>query len=234
MAFARRLAEIGVEPGDRVAISLRNLPEWPVAFYGAVLAGAVATPLNAWWTGGELAFALEDCGATAAVFDGERLERIADRLADLPTLRRIFTCRRGEVNAPASGEDLEETLGLSKDWAALPPGGAAPALRLPEQLATLFYTSGTTGAPKGAPASHRAATTAILSTLFSQARAFVRRGETPPTPSPEDAQRALRGLDSILPRDRLLRPAERRLGCRHEARADAALRSGAGHEPGGA
>jgi long-chain acyl-CoA synthetase len=54
----------------------------------------------------------------------------------------------------------------------------------PEQDGTLFYTSGTSGRPKGAPASHRAATTAVLNSLFSQARAFVRRGEALPTPDP--------------------------------------------------
>jgi long-chain acyl-CoA synthetase len=53
--FAHQLVADGVRPGDRVAIIMRNLPEWPVAFWGAVLAGAIATPLNAWWTGPDCA-----------------------------------------------------------------------------------------------------------------------------------------------------------------------------------
>ncbi len=51
LALAENLIRGGVRPGDRVAIAMRNLPEWPVAFFAALLAGAIATPLNAWWTG---------------------------------------------------------------------------------------------------------------------------------------------------------------------------------------
>src|SRR5271163_4612929 len=63
MAFARLLAARGVKPGARVALAMRNLPEWPIAFYGAALAGAVVTPLNGWWSAGELDYALRDSGA---------------------------------------------------------------------------------------------------------------------------------------------------------------------------
>jgi hypothetical protein len=80
MAFAHHLIGAGVKPGDRVAIAMRNLPEWPVAFYGAALAGAVATPLNAWWSANELAYGLVDSGAKVAVFDGERYDRARERL----------------------------------------------------------------------------------------------------------------------------------------------------------
>ena len=63
-ALAHRLREdYGVRPGDRVALAMRNLPEWPVAFWAIAATGAVAVPLNAWWTGPELAYALEDSGA---------------------------------------------------------------------------------------------------------------------------------------------------------------------------
>ena len=71
------LVEHGVKPGDRVAIVTRNLPEWPVAFFAAVTIGAIAVPLNAWWTGAELAYGLEDSGATVLIADGERWDRIA-------------------------------------------------------------------------------------------------------------------------------------------------------------
>ena len=80
--------------------------------------------------------------------------------------------------------DLEDVIGPPQAWTGLPPLGPPPVEVSPEQDGTLFYTSGTSGRPKGAPASHRAATTAIFNTLFSQARAFVRRGETPPVPDP--------------------------------------------------
>ena len=183
LALARRLVEAGVKPGDRVALCMRNLPEWPVAFYAAALAGAVATPLNAWWSADELAFALQDCGAVAAIFDEERLQRVQSGRPDGLAHRLVLVCRR-QAERTAGVLDLEDMIGPPQAWGALPPVGPPPVEVTPEQDGTLFYTSGTSGRPKGAPASHRAATTAILNTLFSQARAFVRRGETVPAPDP--------------------------------------------------
>ncbi len=65
----------GVRPGDRVAIAMRNFPEWVVAFAAITSIGAVSVSLNAWWTEDELDFALEDCGATVLIADRERVER---------------------------------------------------------------------------------------------------------------------------------------------------------------
>ena len=76
----------GVAKGDRVAIIMRNLPEWPVAFYAAAALGAIVTPLNAWWTGPELEYGLVDSGAKVAIVDAERLERLNEHLrATAPT-----------------------------------------------------------------------------------------------------------------------------------------------------
>ena len=58
LAVAALLAGRGLQKGDRVALVMRNLPEWPVVFMGALLAGAIAVPLNAWWTGTELAYGI--------------------------------------------------------------------------------------------------------------------------------------------------------------------------------
>ena len=60
--MAHRLIELGVVKGDRVAVAARNLPEWVVAFWGSVLSGAITVPINAWWTGEELAYGLSDSG----------------------------------------------------------------------------------------------------------------------------------------------------------------------------
>ena len=185
LAFARHLIGAGVQPGDRVAIAMRNLPEWPVAFYGAALAGAVATPLNAWWSASELAYALKDSGAKVAVFDGERFERARERLSDCADLTQVLVCRRAEGDPVGDALNLESVLGAPGAWADLPAVEAPPVEVRPEQDATLFYTSGTTGEPKGVAASHRAVTTPILATLYSQARSYVRRGEAVPTPDPD-------------------------------------------------
>jgi long-chain acyl-CoA synthetase len=188
MAFARLLVARGVQPGERVALAMRNLPEWPVAFYGAALAGAVVTPLNAWWSAGELDYALRDSGAVAGVFDAERYERARERLAGCGGLRDVFVCRR--IGPATEGTlDFGDVVGRPAAWGDLPPVGDLPRPIDPEDDATLFYTSGTTGEPKGAPASHRAAATAVFATLLSQARSFVRRGEAPPETDPNAPQK---------------------------------------------
>ena len=190
-AFALALIERGVQRGDRVALCLRNLPEWPVALYATAIAGAVATPLNAWWSAAELEYGLRDSGATLALFDAQRLERIAPRLAALPELRHVLVTRwTGEraMLAPAV-ERLEDIIGPVASWGSLPAAGSPPIAVTPEDNATIFYTSGTTGGPKGALASHRAATTAAGVNGLAQARAYLRRGEPLPAPTPDAPQR---------------------------------------------
>ena len=70
LTLAHRLLADGVKKGDRVAIVMRNLPEWAVCFFACMLVGAIATPLNAWWTGPELAYGLNDSGARLLIADG--------------------------------------------------------------------------------------------------------------------------------------------------------------------
>ncbi|WP_018262912.1 AMP-binding protein [Methylobacterium sp. WSM2598] len=185
LALSADLIRGGVRPGDRVAIAMRNLPEWPVAFFAALLAGAVAAPLNGWWTGPELAYALADCGASVAVVDAERLARLAERRQDCPDLRRVLLAR-GE--AP-DAESLREIIGPVAAWAALPPGTVPDVPLAPDDLATLFYTSGTTGRPKGAMGTHRNGACAVLAHPYSAARAALRRGEPVPVADPAAPQK---------------------------------------------
>jgi long-chain acyl-CoA synthetase len=188
-AFALELIARGVKKGDRVCVIMRNLPEWPVAFFGALLAGAIATPLNAWWSAQELAYGLKDCGATAAVFDAERFARVEDLLADCPELRHVFVAR-SKTPTPLGVTPLDSILGAPMTWIDLPAAGPPPVVVSPQDDATLFYTSGTTGSPKGAIATHRAGTVAILATLLSQVRAYIRRGEAPPEMGPQTPQKS--------------------------------------------
>ena len=83
LAIAEALQAAGVKKGDRVAIAMRNLPEWPAAFFGCLLAGGIAVLLNAWWTGPELQYGLNDSGAKVAIVDRERLERLVRTPAEL-------------------------------------------------------------------------------------------------------------------------------------------------------
>ncbi|MCZ4264939.1 class I adenylate-forming enzyme family protein [Erythrobacter sp. G21629-S1] len=178
--MAAELRERGVAKGDRVALAMRNLPEWPVAFFAATTIGAICVPLNAWWTGPELAFGLATSGAKLLVCDAERWERIAPHRGELPDLEHALVSRS---DAPLEGaEQLEDVLGTPKDYAALPSAELPQVDIDPEDEATIFYTSGTTGQPKGALGTHRNLCTNIMSSAYNGAIAFLRRGEEPPAP----------------------------------------------------
>lgn len=188
--FAHQLLADGVKPGDRVAVIMRNIPEWPVAFWGGVLAGAIVTPLNAWWTGPELEYGLKDSGSSILVMDVERYERVREHFDACPDIRKIYVSRSKEEIADPRVARLESVIGLTNDWNGhgdiAPP--AIPAA--PDDDVTIFYTSGTTGHPKGAVISHRNIISNMFNSASAQARAFLRRGEAPPAPDPMAPQKA--------------------------------------------
>lgn len=182
-ALARHLQGLGVGKGDRVALAMRNLPEWPVAFFAIVSLGAIVVPLNAWWTGAELAYGLADSGAKVLIADARRHERLRPHIAELPALEHVLVAR---ATAPLEGKAgrLEAVIGTPEAYAALPDSELPDVAIAPDDPATIFYTSGTTGSPKGALGTHRNLATNILSGGFAAARASLRRGEAPPPPAP--------------------------------------------------
>ncbi len=190
VAFASALMAAGIVKGDRVAIAMRNLPEWPVCYYGALLAGAIAAPLNAWWTGSELAYAIVDAGAAVAIVDDERLDRLRPHLAHCPALRLLFATRTVTPLNDPQIRRLEEVTGTVAGWGNLPDRAVPDVALDPEDDATLFYTSGTTGQPKGAVGSHRAAASTVMAYGYSAARSCLRRGVPVPQPDPAAPQRA--------------------------------------------
>jgi len=189
LALAEALQADGVKPGDRVAIAMRNLPEWPVAYFATVLVGGIAVPLNAWWTGAELQYGLRDSGASVLLADAERFERVGGRLGDCPELRTTWVSRSG--GAAAGARRLEAVIGAVGDWAVVDERPMPKVELTPETDTAIFYTSGTTGRPKGALGTHRNAVGSLVAGMFSLARAYVRRGETPPTPDPGGPQKAI-------------------------------------------
>ncbi len=186
-AFAAELRGQGVEKGDRVALVMRNLPEWPVALYAVAALGAIVTPLNGWWTAPELEYGLQDSGAEVAVMDSERYARLEEHLSELPALRRVYVSRAKEPIAHPKVRHLETVIGETNTWGDLPDAELPPAEIAADDPATIFYTSGTTGRPKGALGTHRNVVTNVWSGLYSLARTYLRRGEPPPIPAPEDA-----------------------------------------------
>lgn len=153
-ALAALLQAHGVGKGDRVAISMRNYPEWIIGFMATTSLGGIAVAMNALWQAEEMAYALRDAEPKVLLADAERvhtLQQIDERPADLV----VFA-----VRMPALPEGI-----ISLDEALTPFTGAAmPAVQIdPEDDATIFYTSGSTGFPKGAVSCQRNILSALLS-----------------------------------------------------------------------
>jgi acyl-CoA synthetase (AMP-forming)/AMP-acid ligase II len=185
VALAAELARLGIGKGDRVAIAMANLPEWPVAFFAATALGAIAVPLNAWWTGAELEYGLADSGSKLLIADAARWQRIEPHRPALSGLEQVIVSR---AEAPPPGVlRLEDLIGTPVSWSGLPDGELPEIAIEPDDDAAILYTSGTTGRPKGALHTHRNFTTNILSVGYSNARAALRRGEAPPEPLPRTA-----------------------------------------------
>ncbi|OYY67045.1 class I adenylate-forming enzyme family protein, partial [Sphingomonas sp. 28-62-11] len=182
--FATKLQAMGVGKGDRVALAMRNLPEWPVIFFATVSIGAIIVPLNAWWTAGELDYGINDSGAKLLILDDERHERLSGHYEAFAGVERILVAR---ATAPLTGKAsrLEDLIGTPHDWAALPEVPFPQVAIAPEDDATIFYTSGTTGNPKGALGTHRNLITNIFSSAFGAARTLMRRGDEIPAPTPK-------------------------------------------------
>ncbi len=175
--LAHRLVDrYRIVKGDRVAIAMRNFPEWAVAFWATVAAGAVVVPLNAWWTGPELEYGLSDSGTKLLFCDGERAERLAAIFPDIP---RVVAKPEGD----APGERFEDVVG-DLDHDALPDVGLQP-----DDDCTIFYTSGTTGKPKGALGTHRNICTNLMSLIFCNARTGARAAAAGAAPSSGPAPR---------------------------------------------
>ena len=184
VAVAHELQGRGVRKGTRVAIIMRNLPEWVIAFYGAAIAGAIVTPLNAWWTGPELEYGLVDSGTEVAFADAERLERITEHFVNCPDLKHVFVSRYADELPHPIVSRLEDVLGNVEDWSALPERPMPDVSIAPDDDLTILYTSGTTGRPKGALGTHRNMNSNIFAAATSTARNFLRRGEEIPAVDP--------------------------------------------------
>ncbi len=177
--LARYLAgDLGVAKGDRVAIAMRNYPEWAVTLWAATSVGAVVVPLNAWWTGPELAYGLGQSGATVLVADGERLERLAPHLGD-SRVSSVVAVRTDDLPAGAVRWDDAIASGAGGDRDGL------PAVEIgPDDDCTIMYTSGTTGRPKGAVGTHRNVTSHLMNALYIAAQGTTTGSTADAAPGP--------------------------------------------------
>ena len=155
----------GIAVGDRVGIAMRNLPEWVVAFGAILSVGAVSVSLNAWWTPDELDYAIGDCDPRLVLVDGQRVERVTATVerTGIP----VIVARADGVALPAGMEHWHDVV---------VPGAELPVVDFDGSSdATILYTSGTTGQPKGAVSTHDALAQAVIafgadSSIYEQVR----------------------------------------------------------------
>jgi long-chain acyl-CoA synthetase len=158
------LLAAGVGHGDRVAVLAQNSPEWCMAFWGTVDIGAVLVGLNGWWNTDEIIYGLEDSGAKVLVVDAKRFARIADAVDEIDTLERVYLTDAdpADLTGGAPGPKLRAFAELIAE-----PTPDFPDVAIDEgDHAVIFYTSGTTGRPKGAISTHRSMVANLQNTVF--------------------------------------------------------------------
>ena len=164
--------EYGVVKGDRVAISMRNYPEWILAFMAATSIGAIAVAMNSMWPPEEMEYGLEDSGAKVLFADQERLDMLAPFSKELNVRAIAVRPTRANDKAPELKQLLEDIGDVEMPAAEV----------VPEDDATIVYTSGSTGQPKGVVSTHRAILSALLSWELDARAGMLMTGVKPEGP----------------------------------------------------
>ena len=154
-AIANWLLQQGIKPGDRIAIAMRNYPEWLLIYWACMTQGIAIVGMNAWWVEEEMAYGLEDSTPKILFCDQERLDRfnnIRDNFTDI----HVVTVRC------ASANDTD----IAYETVTATPGVLPDQTVAPDDDACIFYTSGTTGRPKGAQLTHRGCVSNIMNIAF--------------------------------------------------------------------
>ncbi len=176
-SVATWLRQQGVQHGDRVAIAMRNYPEWMLAYWATTSIGAVVVGMNAWWVPGEMAYGLKDSIPKVLIADHERLERARSEPAMLDGIV-VVGVRTQDDEAVTSWETITATKADRVPEAEIDP----------DDDACIFYTSGTTGYPKGAQQTHRGCVHNVVSLGFSGAvfALALNKAHGTPLPDPDD------------------------------------------------
>ena len=177
-SIASWLIAQGVQPGDRVAIAMRNFPEWMLIYWACVSIGVAAVGMNAWWVTEELEYVMKDAAPKVLFCDADRLARLRERPAMIGGTTLVGVRLDGAMAGVIPFADVLA--------ASLPggQGGAMPDVKVdPDADACIFYTSGTTGFPKGAQLTHRGCIANLWNLMFGgqvQALATQRATGAPP------------------------------------------------------
>ena len=157
---ASALVDLGVKPGDRVAVHIENRPEFVEVYQGVMRTGAIMVPTNVMYTGEEMQHILRDSGAKVLLVRGDLVSKIDGVRAELPALEHIVAV------GPAGAARVIDYEAMKSD--ARPE---RPAVTVDKQdVAFIQYTSGTTGKPKGAMVSH-ANVLAVIDNMMDVTRA---------------------------------------------------------------
>lgn len=168
----------GVGEGDRVAVAMRNYPEWVVSYWATVSIGAALVGMNAWWTTQEMAYGLRDSRPKVLIADAERVERVRPVLDELRADRPLHLLAvRTDGELPTDADHWADVVDPTSA-----PDGLPDADIDPDDDATIFYTSGTTGFPKGAQLTHRGSihnvmNLAFMTTVSTMARELAGNGD---------------------------------------------------------
>jgi long-chain acyl-CoA synthetase len=154
----------GLQKGDRVAVLSQNNPEWCLTFWATVQQGAILVGLNGWWTTDEIEYGLQDSGAKVLVADRKRVERIAGSLDQAPELEHVFLidCTPADV-----GLDGDPRVHTYDELTGEPRPDFVEEDIAEDDYAVIFYTSGTTGRPKGAISTHRSMIANLQNTMYN-------------------------------------------------------------------
>ena len=165
-SLAAYLVQQGVESGDRVAIAMRNYPEWALSYWATISIGAAAVGVNAWWTPAELEYGLGDSRPKVVICDGERLDRlneIIDGLREAGPMHVISVRTEGPLPAE-NAVRWDDVIDPANAPTELPAAEIDP-----DDDMCIFYTSGTTGFPKGAQLTHRGSVHNLMHMAFANA-----------------------------------------------------------------
>lgn len=167
-ALSAWLASRGIGKGDRVAVLSANNPQWCAAFWATVDMGAILVGLNGWWNTDEILYGLNHSGARVLVADTQRFERVSEHLGEVPALEQILLIddTPKPTASPTPGPAIRTYGDAVAEGASGDPG--FPATDIGEaDPAVIFYTSGTTGRPKGAVSTHGNMIANLQNTVFS-------------------------------------------------------------------
>ena len=163
-----------INKGDRVAIAMRNYPEWMMAYTAAISLGAVAVPINSWGQRDDLLYALEDCNASIVFCDQQRYDFIADDLAGIQ-VRAVVVRPTAAINS-AQAESYQDFIGDLASASQTPLDEFAFDIS-PDDEAMILYTSGTTGRPKGAISNHRNIAQVLMNFEYHATQSAMTNGE---------------------------------------------------------